>query len=578
MAPSDRLNRRSFLKAAGGATAAVTLAGCTGDEEQDTTTTEATEETTEETETEAGTTEEQEEDGGDGTLLTYARGSDSSSLDPQATTSGEDAKVMNQVYDRLIHFEPGESSLVAGLAEDYSLEGTTATLQLREGATFHNGDEFTADDFIATYDRFLDEDYEYFVGTENQSIYGDYLLGVVESVEKDGDYTLTMELGEEYAPFLANLAVFALAVLPQSEIESETEFSDNPVGTGPFAFEDWNTSDQQIRLSANDDYWGETPNVDEVVFTAISENTSRAQTLLSGGADIIDGIGAQSAQVIDGDDSASLEKVPGLNIGYMAFNMARVEAFRDKQVRQAISHAIDTQAIVENIYRGQATQASQPLPPGVLGRDDDIDPYEYDTEKAQSLLEEAGYGDGFEFELATMTNPRPYFASPVQTAQTVKSNLSEIGIEMSIDQQSSWDSYLTYIDEGKHDACFIGWISDNGDPDNFFSPLLHPSISTDEVPDDQDWAAADVSDDYNTGNYARWANTEFMDAVDEGKTTYEEGTREELYLEASQIAHEEAPWVFITHTEELRGVNNRIQNFTIAPISGPYLNLVSIDE
>ncbi|WP_128477252.1 ABC transporter substrate-binding protein [Halorussus pelagicus] len=572
MATDDALKRRSFLKAAGGATAAATLAGCTGDDGGDGTTTDGATEDGESETTQSGGESEGTQ------LLTYARGSDSTTIDPHTTTSGEDAKVMNQVYDRLIHFKPGKTTIVGGLAKDYSLEETTATLQLREGVEFHSGEEFTADDFIATYRRFVDEEYEYFVGTENQSIYGPYLLGQVENIEKDGDYTLNFELTSAYAPFMRNLAVFALAVLSKSEIESDADLGGNPVGTGPFEFDTWNKSDQRVRLTANDDYWGEGPSVDEVVFTTVSENTSRAQTLLSGGADIIDGISAQAAGVIEGDDSASLQKVPGMNTGYMAFNMARVEAFRNKKVRKAISHAINMEAIVKNIYRGQAVQASQPLPPNIMGHNDDVSPYEYDPEKAKSLLEEAGYGDGLEFELTTMTNPRPYFASPVQTAQTVKSNLAEVGIEMSINQQSSWDAYLTYTADGKHDACFLGWITDNADPDNFYSPLLHPSIPAEDVPDGQDWASADVSDDFNTGNRARWANTEFIKLVNEGKTTYDTESRKETYRKVSKLTHDEAPWVFMTHTEELRGVNSRVQNFTVAPISGPFLNRVSVDE
>jgi peptide/nickel transport system substrate-binding protein len=573
MASDDNLKRRSFLKAAGGATAAATLAGCTGGDgsEQETTTTDDTTRTDDggdETTTESN-------DGGEGSLLTYGRGSGSTTLDPQATTTGEDAKVTNQVYDKLVGFKPGESSLVAGLAKDWSLDGKTATLTLREGVQFHNGDEFTADDFIATYRRFLDSEYEYYIGDENQSIYGPYLLGDVESVEKDGDYTLTFTLSKKYAPFIANLAVFALAVMPQSAIEGDRDLGNNPVGTGPFVFENWNNSNQTIRLMANDDYWGEGPHVDEVVFTAIGQNTTRAQSLDTGEVDIIDGIGAQAASVVKGSSSASLKKKPGMTIGYMAFNMARVEAFRNKKVRQAISHAINTKAIVENIYRGQAVNATQPLPPNVMGHNDDVSPYEYDTEKAKSLLEEAGYGDGFEFELATMTNPRPYFASPVQTAQTVKSNLSDVGIDVSINKQS-WNPYLTFTSKGKHDACFLGWTSDNADPDNFFSPLLHPGIDVEDVPEGQDWATGDI-EGFNTTNRARWANRDFIELVNDGQANYNKSERKATYEEASKLTHDEAPWVFMTHTEVLRGVHNRVSDYTVAPISGPFLNRVSVE-
>ena len=558
MASDDSLKRRSFLKAAGGATAAASLAGCTGGDSdgQGTTTT---------------TT-----DDGESTLLTYGRGSGSTTLDPQATTTGEDAKVLNQVYDRLVGFKPGGSSLVQGLAKKWNQSGKTATLTLRQGTKFHNGEEFTAADFIATYRRFVDSEYEYFVGDSNQSIYGPYLLGNVENVEATGDYELKFTLSKKYAPFVANLAVFALAVMPKSAIEGDRDLSKKPVGTGPFSFDNWNNSNQTIRLKANGDYWGEGPHVDEVVFTAIGQNTTRAQSLDTGEVDIIDGIGAQAASVVKGSSSAKLKKKPGMTIGYMAFNMARVEAFRNKKVRQAISHAINTKAIVENIYRGQAVNATQPLPPNVMGHNDQVSAYEHNPEKAKSLLEEAGYGDGFSFELATMTNPRPYFASPVQTAQTVKSNLSEVGIDITINKQS-WNPYLTYTSEGKHDACFLGWTSDNADPDNFFSPLLHPGISAEKVPEGQDWASADVSENFNTGNRARWANREFIKLVDKGQSTYDTAERKKIYKQASKLTHDEAPWVFMTHTEVLRGVHNRVKNYTVAPISGPFLNLVSVE-
>ena len=556
MAPSDRLDRRSFLKAAGGATAAATLAGCTGNDGEG-----------------QGTTSS-----GDGSkqLLTYARGSGSTSLDPQATTSGEDAKVMNQIYDRLIGFKPGGSSLVAGLAEKYELKGTTATLTLRQGAKFHNGDEFTADDFIATYRRFIDEKYKHFVGKKNQSIYGPYLLGTVKNVSKDGDYTLKFTLKKKYAPFLANLAVFALAVLPKSLIEGETKVGDDPVGTGPFEFDTWNTGNQRVRLTANGDYWGDGPKVDEVVFTTVSQNTTRAQTLDSGGADIIDGIGAQAASVVKGSSNASLKKVAGMTVGYMAFNIARKKEFQNKKVRQAINYAIDTKGIVENIYRGQAIQASQPVPPTVMGHNKQVGPYKHDVKKAKSLLKEAGYGDGFSFELATMTNPRPYFASPKQTAQTVKSNLGEVGIDVTIKEQK-WDAHLTYTGQGKHDACFLGWISDNADPDNYYSPLLdHPNLSPEDVPKGQDWVSWDT-EDINSSNRAAWANPEFMKLVSKGQSSYDTAQRKQTYKKIGKLTHDEAPWVFMTHTQVLRGIGKNVKGFKIAPISGPFLNIVSLE-
>jgi peptide/nickel transport system substrate-binding protein len=581
-----------LLKAAGGAAASASVAGYV----------------------DTGRTDDVQQDGG-GTL-TFARGNDSGTLDPHNTTSGEDVKVINQMYDTLIDFEPNQTSLQAALATEFSLEGTTATLQLREGVQFHNGEEFTADDFVATVERFTNPDSDLYPGQDYISAYGPFTLGnwvesvsaggasggggatemgttteaamadqetTTEGAETGGDgggdqYSLTIELSQQYAPFLRNLAMFASSVISRQAIEElGTDLSTQPVGgTGAFQFENWDQGNERIRVSANDDYWGESPSVDEVVFTAVGSNSTRAQTLVSGGADIIDGLGAQASEIVTNADNAELVETQGINIGYMAFNQARFEPFRDRRVRQAISYAINTQAIVENIFRGIAVQASQPIPEQVLGYNEELDPYPHDPEQAQSLLEEAGYGDGFEFELATFQNPRTYNPSPIQAAQTVKSNLNEVGITVNINQMP-FNPFLDYTGQGQHDATFLGWMTDNGDPDNFYFTLLHPGTSVDEVPEGQDWVSFDT-EGYNTTNRAAWANTEFMEIVEEAQQTLDEDQRAELYRQAGQIAHDEAPWVFIDHAKELRGVANRVEGFQIAPISGPLLNLVSLQN
>jgi peptide/nickel transport system substrate-binding protein len=476
----------------------------------------------------------------------------------------------------MIQFVPGESTLEAGLATDFSIDGTTTSLTLREGVQFHNGEEFTAEDFRATYRRFVDSSYAYYPGDENVSGYGPFTLGAwVDSINVDGDYELTIELTQQYAPFLRNLAMFATAVHSKAAIESDRNLNDDPTGTGPFELDQLDDSNERIRLTANTDYWGDGPNVEQVVFNTIGENSTRAQSLANGESHIIDGLGASSSQQVRNADNAELVERDGINIGYMAFNMARREEFRDRRVRQAVSYAIDTEAIVNNIYEGFASQASQPVPPNVIGYNEDIDPYPRDLDQAQSLLEDAGYGDGFTFELATFQNPRGYNPSPIQTAEKVASDLGEVGITVNINQQS-FDPFLTYTSEGRHDACFLGWYTDNADPDNFFYALLHPQVPDSELSEDQDWVPFDA-EGFNTLNVAAWANSEYMTLVEEGQQSYDESTRIEKYNEAAQIAHDEAPWVFLDYAKLLRGVGNNVSDFTPAAVGGPYLNLVSVD-
>jgi peptide/nickel transport system substrate-binding protein len=568
---AERTSRRSFLKTAGGATVATasitSLAGCGGGGGGGTETEASGGDGGSDTETEA----DDGDSGGSTQTLRYGRGAHSSTLDPQNTTSGEVAKVTNQAYEGLIAFQPGEAALTESLATDWTVDGQSVSITLREDVTFHDGTEFTADDFVATFRRFVDDDYEYHF--EDSSVYGPFTLGNwIDTVEAAGDYELSIALTQEYAPFLRNLAMFAAVVVSQDAIEGDTDLGEEMVGTGPFQLETLDDANNRIRLTAFDDYWGEGPNVDEVLFLTRGQNSTRAQALVEEELDIVDGLDPDSMQIVDGSDTAESRTATGINIGYMAFNLSRVEAFRDRRVRRAVSLAINTQTIVENIYSGIATQADQPIPPALFGHNEDISPYEHDPEQAQSLLEEAGYGDGFSFTLTTFQNPRGYNPAPLPTAETIRSNLRQVGIEVEIDDRQFSD-YLTYTSQGNHDATLAGWYTDNADPDNFCYVLLHPQVDT---PEDRNWVEWGT-EGYNTSNNAAWANSEYMSVVEEAQRTSDQGERAELYNEAAQIAHDEAPWVFIDYADEVRGVRNAVNNYVVAAIGGPYLEQVELE-
>jgi peptide/nickel transport system substrate-binding protein len=564
MPPEETVDRRTFLKAAGGAAATASLAGCIGDGGD-------------------GSGGDGGDGGSGGGTLVYARGDHPENYDPQQTTSGEVAKVTNQIFDQLITFTPGSGgALEAGLATDYSLSGTTATVTLREGVTFHDGSEFTAEDFRATYRRFADQDYEYYLG-DKRSGYGPFTLGNwVDSVNVMGDYEMEIELTQQYAPFLRNLAMFASSVLSKDQIESlgtgaeaQADLGTDPIGTGAFAFDQLDNENQRLRLTANGDFWADGPNVDAVVFTTITENSTRVQSVVGGDSHITDNLDSQSSQQVESADTAELLSKDGINHGYMAMNMARREEFRSKKVRQAIAHAVNTEAIVNQIYQGFASQASQPLPPGVLGRNEDLDPYPTDKAQAEQLLAEAGQ-EPFTFELATFSNPRGYNPSPIETANQVKSDLEEIGFTVNINQFSTFSSYLDYTAAGKHDACFLGWYTDNADPDNFLYVLLDPKVDLDQVPDGQDWVSFDT-EGYSTLNVSGWANTGYMETVREAQRTYDEAKRRSLYEEANATAHEESPWVFVDYAKTLRAANEAVSNYTISSVGGPYLNTVTLE-
>jgi len=293
------------------------------------------------------------------------------------------AKVTNQVFDTTVDFKPGSGgALTDGLAKEWSLDGKTATITLKEGVNFHNGEELTSADVRATIRRFIDEDYKYFLG-ENRSGYSSVTFGDwIASMEESGKYELTINLSQRYAPFVRNLAMFAAAILSKAQIESvgegadaQAELGTDPKGTGPFVFEELDNDNERIRFTAHGDFWGKGPKVDELIIKTIKSNQTRAQDLINGDSHLTDNLSAQAIQQIDNSDSASSKLKDGINVGYMAFNQSRKEAFRKPKVRRAISYAVDTKAIVDSIYQGFASQADQPLPPNVLGHNDDLDPY-----------------------------------------------------------------------------------------------------------------------------------------------------------------------------------------------------------
>lgn len=544
-------SRRTFLKATGATVATVSVAGCTGSPKDNSTS----------------------DGSGPSGTLTYSRGAGNTTLDIHVTTSGEDVKVTNQIYDKLIDFKPGQNQITGSLAKNYDLNGTTASFTLREGVKFHNGDEFTAQDFKATYRRLADPKYEYYIGKKNVSAYANIAFGQIKSVTVAGDYELNIESTEKFAPFFRNMAIFAGGVLPKSEIESETDFSTNAIGTGPFKLDKYQNSGRRIRLVANENYWGDGPKVKQVIFNANGENSTRVSQLLGNETDIIDGIGSEGISRIKNNNGVSLKKKTGLNVGYLALNMERVKPFRKKKVRQAMNHAINTKVIVNEIFSGLATQSSQPIPEAVMGYNENIDPYPHDFKKARTLLQEAGYGDGFDIELASFKNPRPYIPSPLQAAEQIRSDLTQVGINAEINQMS-WDPYLEYTQTGKHDACLLGWNSDNGDPDNFYYPLLHPAV---ESPDGKDWVSFNT-DGFQTTNASAWANQKFMSMVEEARTTTGGvQKREQLYKELGTLTHDEAPWVFLDHAKVLRGVSNRVSGYDVAAVGGPFLHTVSVE-
>ncbi|MCM3612551.1 ABC transporter substrate-binding protein [Planococcus sp. MERTA32b] len=499
------------------------------------------------------------ESGGEKVLI-FGRGGDSVSLDPITVTDGESFKVTKNIFDTLVNFGEQDTEIEGGLASEWEAaeDGLTYTFQLEEGVTFHDGTDFNAEAVVANFDRWAAGDADQFPYYGSMfGGFGDEEGHVIESVEATGDYEVTITLKRPMAPFLKNLAMSPFGIASPTAFEEQGDaFGDNPVGTGPFKFVEWNRNDT-VRIEKNEDYWidGE-PKLDEVVFRSIPDNSGRLNALLAGEIDLADGINPSDAETIEGDENLQLFERPSMNVGYLGLTNTR-EPFNDPLVRQAMNHAIDRQAIIDAFFEGRGEVAKNPMPPVISGYNDSIEGYEYDPEKAKELLEEAGLGDGFEMELWAMPVPRPYMPDGQKVAEAIQSDLAEVGITAEI-VSYEWATYLEKAANGEADAFLLGWTGDNGDADNFLYVLL-----------DQD--------NIGSNNYTYYENQELHDILIEAQTEVDEEVRNDLYMQAQEIIHEDAPWVPLAHSTPLLAGGSNVIDFKAHPTGSDKLSSVDLE-
>lgn len=525
----------------------VLLAGCSSDN----------------TEGEAGTATEGDKSGG---TLVYGRGADSVSLDPINVTDGESIRVTHNIYETLLEYDHN-LELQPKLATDYtsSEDGLTWTFQLREGVKFHDGTDFNADAVVFNFERWMDPENPYH---EGDFPYYPFLYGgfkgdenhLIESVTATGEHELEIVLKRKTAPFLSYLAISMFGIASPAAIEQYgAGISENPVGTGPFKFDEWNRNNT-ITLSKNEEYWMDgKPYLDQVIYQVIPENSARLNALQTGEIDIVDGMNSSDTTIVEDTEGIELLKRPSFNIGYMAFNMEK-EPFDNPLVRQAINMAIDKEEIVEAFYNGLADPATSPLPPSLWSHDESLEKYDYNVEEAKKLLAEAGYEDGFTTELHTMSNPRPYLPEPMKIAEAIQSDLAEIGITADI-VSSEWATYLEDTKNGKHSMAMYGWTGVMADPDNFLYPNL--SKTNAEVP---------------AQNIAFYKSDEFTSLITEARETIDQDKRTELYQQAQQLFQEDSPWVMLAYTTPPLAQSGYVEDYNPHPMSNDLMTDVYLSN
>lgn len=526
IADLSTVSRRDLLQKLGPAAALVGLAGCTGGDSAQSTTTADSEDGTE-TQTPA-----QDRTGG---TLDAGMKVGVETMDGRSVTGLQSFQIFYNIYSKIFRYtqEGDELKLVGDLAESWEWEDdTTLVVNLREDAVFHNGEPVTASDVQHTFSSMYDRP-EYTASL---------MFSQEVTVEAEDEHTAVFDTGDQpFASLESNLG-FVVGIINE-QADQEGDMSQNPVGSGPFTFEEWVDGDH-VYVNRFEDYWKtddngtQLPYLDRIEFTIYPDVQTKLTNLQQGGLDWIDLVPRRNVEEVRNDDSlVTMESGPGAFMGIMQFNTTQ-PPFSDPNVRKAALHAIDWETIMEVAFHGVAERGNNnPMPPSTdwdLGNDD---PYQgQDIDRATSLLEQADVDHTQEF-----TNFVTRGDNIRVTMQEIMQSMLQENLGMApnirIVEGSTTFERLSNNEFGYSVSGFNGMF----DPDQVFSANLQEGAFF---------------------NYGGYANDEIQQLLQEGRQTSDKQERIEIYSRVKEIYTEEAGKYYPYWDNAIYAMHPYVQNYS----------------
>lgn len=495
-------------------------------------------------------------------IFVYCSEASPSTFNPQLASDGPTFNASSSMlFNRLIEFKYGTTEIEPALAKSWTIskDGKTYQFKLRENVSFHSTKDFkptrtmNADDVIFSFERMRDKShpfhkvsggaYEYF-----QSI---GMGSLIASIRKVNDLTVEFKLTRPHSPFLTDLAT-SFAVIHSKEygdqlLKNKTlqKMDVDPVGTGPFKLVRY-VKDSSIRYVANKDYFKGAPKLDHVVFSITPDASVRFQKLKTGECHLIAEPAPTDLDAMKKHPRLNVLHEAGLNVGYMAFNVTKAP-LNNPDVRRAIALALNREQYLKLIYLNTAELAKNPIPPTLWSYNNKTPQIPYDPEKSKTLLKKAGFDKGLELELWTLPVSRPYNPNGKKMGELMQADLAKVGVKVKL-VTYDWPTYLDKARKGDHQMLHLGWISDTGDPDNFFGNLL-----TCKAKD-------------GGSNSAQWCNEAFDKEVLAAQKTTNKKARTAHYMRAQEIFSKELPWAPLAHASVYRAISKKVKGYKINPI------------
>lgn len=519
-------------------------------------------------------------EGGD---LVVSSGNDVVTLDPHASNDLYSDQVRNTIYEGLVT-QNEDFEIEPLLAEDWEqVDDLTWQFSLRDDVEFHDGSSFNAEVVQANLDRVRDTA----VASPRLN-----LFEMISEVNAIDDHTVEIVTEYPFAPLLNHLTHDGAGMISKKAIDADyeealqnsgleyspeeyyelrenggdeyedaaDEISDeigtvvdqNPVGTNYAQFES-RTPGDRTELVKFEEYWQEPMNLDSLTFKVVTETGSRIAELETGESHVISGFEPNNLERIEGNPDAEPYTLYNIAMEFIGFNTQK-EPLDDVRVRQAISHVVDREEIIEGIYSGTGRIPEGPIVEGLIGHDEDVENLEYDLEEAERLMAEAGYEDGF--EISIITNDAP---ERVDAAIYLQEALNQINVTATVDQME-WGAYLEEASTGDHDIFLLGWPNATGDPDQSLWPLFHSSMHGAQ------------------GNRTFYDNPELDELLEAGREETDDEARAEIYQEAQEILVEDAPMVYMRQALSMNAHRTNVEGLYISDYNKPDFRNVTLTE
>lgn len=362
-----------------------------------------------------------------GGTLVAARQNETLSLSPYFTPGGwGDASTQSLIYQGLVRLDPtGKTKdVVPAISDSWtaSPDGLSYTFHIREGAKFSNGDPVTAEDIQTSLDMWADPDVNAFAVLS---------AGYKSSTVVD-PANVRIDLTEPTGAFLDELAMISASILPTKLVEAQGDaFYENPVGSGQFKLDEW-AKGSSISLVKNENYWEPgVPLLDGVVYNFVTDDNTRLLQLQSGQAQLIDFVPFSQVTSLQSTEGVAIDPAEIPSWILLSLNNQKAP-FKDVKVRQALSYAIDRDAVNEKIYAGLGAVPNSVLPHLNLdGSDADVPPVTFDLAKAQELMAQSAFPDGFE---ATLEYPSGSTAFQ-SLAAVLQAEWAPLGVTLTLQPQ-----------------------------------------------------------------------------------------------------------------------------------------------